>query len=181
LGALYSLRIATGNDKPGLTALIEASIRVLGGQFYDSDQVESSLVHLFGVDSTMIGDGSYFLVEAASGEMAGAGGWSFRKTPFGGDAATGIRDRARRKPGRDAAIIRAFYVHPEHARKGVGGMLIRAGEEAATAMGFDRFELVATLSGIAFYRAMGYSPMEPVPVELPDGTVIDCLRMQKRI
>jgi GNAT superfamily N-acetyltransferase len=181
LGGQYTLRIATGNDRPGLTALIEASIRVLGGQFYDSDQVESSLVHLFGVDSTMIGDRTYFVVETASGEMAGAGGWSFRKTPFGGDSTTGVQDPARRTPGQDAAIVRAFYVHPEHARRGVGGMLIRAGEEAAAKMGFDRFELVATLSGIAFYRAMGYSPMDPVPVELPDGTVIDCLRMQKRI
>ena len=172
------IRPALLEDAPALTGLIDASIRGLGSRFYSPEQISSSLTHLFGVDSVMIGDGTYFAVEHA-GELVGAGGWSYRKTPFGGDAAGFVRDERVREPGIDAAIIRAMYVHPDHTRKGIGGLLLQAGEDAAAARGFTRFELVSTLSGVAFYRSMGYRGLDPVPVDLPDGTVIGCLRMEK--
>ncbi|MFT4605706.1 MAG: GNAT superfamily N-acetyltransferase [Rhodothermales bacterium] len=172
------IRVAQAADAPALTGLIDASIRGLGARFYSPEQISSSLTHLFGVDSVMIGDGTYFAVEDGD-NLVGAGGWSFRKTPFGGDAAGYVRDERMRVPGSDAAIIRAMYVHPEHTRKGIGGLVLKASEDAAAAQGFDRFELVSTLSGVAFYRSMGYRGMDAVQVNLPDGTVIDCLRMEK--
>lgn len=172
------LRPARRSDIPALKALIVASIREIGARRYSSDQIESSLQHLFGVDTQMIDDGTYFVVEAEN-SLVGAGGWSARQTAFGGDQATDVRDARWRDPDHDPAVIRAFYVHPDWTRRGVGQNLLEASEEAARAAGFDRFELVATLTGLPFYTASGYQKVEPVPITLPDGVVIEAVRMKK--
>ena len=118
-------------------------------------------------------------MEEADGRIVGAGGWSRRRTPFGGDRAAHFRDAGLREPGRDAAVIRAFYVHPDRARRGIGRMIMEASEGAARAEGYTRFELVATLTGIPLYAAFGYREVEPVRIPLPDGVVIDAVWMER--
>lgn len=173
-----SLRRATAADIPAIGALIEASVRGLGPPHYDARQVESSLAHLFGVDTAMIEDGTYLVIEE-EGEIVACGGWSRRRTAFGGDRATPWRDAALRDPATDAAVLRAFFVHPDHTRKGLGRHLVEAGEEAARAAGYARFELVSTLPGLPLYRTLGYREVEPLDVELPDGVIIETVRMEK--
>lgn len=172
-------RRALEEDAPDIQRLIEASIRVLGGKYYNPKEVESSLIHLFGVDSTMIRDGTYF-VAVVDQKVVGSGGWSYRLTPFGGDQATDVRNAAFRDPLKDPAIIRAMYVHPEWARRNIGQRIIRACEQAARVAGFAKMELVATLSGVDFYLKQGYAQQERVDIPLPDGAVIGAYRMTKQ-
>ena len=171
-------RVATRADIPAIAALIEASVRGLGPPHYDARQIESSLAHLFGVDTAMIDDGTYLVIEEEERILA-CGGWSRRWTAFGGDRATPWRDAALRDPATDAAVMRAFFVHPDHTRRGLGRYLMEASEEAARAAGFARFELVSTLPGLPLYRALGYREVEPLDVTLPDGVVIETVRMEK--
>lgn len=175
------VRPAVLADAPAISDLIDASIRGIGAERYDPRQIESSLAHLFGVDTRMIEDGTYYVVEEPDGRIVGAGGWSRRRTPFGGDQASHFRDAGLREPGRDAAVIRAFYVHPDRARRGIGRLLMEASEGAAQAEGYRRFELVATLTGIPLYAACGYQEVEPVGIELPDGVVIEAVRMERDV
>jgi GNAT superfamily N-acetyltransferase len=172
------IRRALPEDAPDLRLLIDASIRKLGGKFYTPEQVESSLAHVFGVDSTMIADGTYFVVVAGS-DIIGAGGWSFRLTPFGGDQEHTVRDASVRVPGKDPAVIRAMYVHPDWARRKIGHLIITTCEHAARAAGFQAYELVATLSGVTFYKNQGYHQVEEIAHRLPDGVLIDFVRMAK--
>lgn len=170
-------RLAEVADIPALTVLIEASIRSLGAQRYDSRQIESSLVHLFGVDSRIIEDGTYFVVEE-HGQLLGCGGWSRRKTPFGGDQAE-AQDADFRDPAVDPAVIRAFFVDPEQTRRGIGRHLLEVCEAAALDAGFGTFELVATLTGVPLYAALGYRETEAFEIDLPDGVSLDVVRMVK--
>jgi GNAT superfamily N-acetyltransferase len=172
------IRPATAADVPAVASLIEASVRGLGPPHYDAQQINSSLVHLFGVDTAMIEDGTYLVAED-QGDVVGAGGWSRRRTPFGGDQAGAVRDAGLRDPAVDPAILRAFYVHPDAARRGLGRMLMDAAEAGARADGFTRFELVSTLPGLEFYRNCGYRDVEPVEIPLPDGVSIGAVRMVK--
>jgi len=174
-----TLRPAVLSDVPALEVLIDASIRVLGGRYYDAEKVESSLKYVFGADTMMIEDGTYVVVES-EGLMIGAGGWSHRWTPFGGDQATPVRDAEYRKPGTDPAVIRAMYVHPDWARRGIGRLIIRACESAAHEAGFEDLELVATLSGVEFYERMGYTQIETIHYHMGNDTFIDFVRMEKR-
>ncbi len=174
-----NLRKAQPKDIPALASLIDASIRELSTEFYDATLVESSLKHLFGVDSTLIDDGTYFLIEVED-EIVACGGWSWRRTPFGGDHIEGgVRDDGRRVPGQDAAVIRAFYVHPDWTRRGLARRLLEACETAARNDGFDRFQLTSTQMGAPLYMACGYREVAPEPVTLPDGSVIENTRMVK--
>ena len=177
-----TLRLATDEDVAALAALVEASVRHFGPARYSAAQIESSLRHLFGVDTQMIADGTYFVVTTrrdGADLLAGAGGWSPRRTAFGGDQAADVRDASLRDPTADPAVMRAYFVHPDWARRGVGGQLLAASEAAARAAGFARFELVATLTGLAFYEAHGYQRREPIPIRLPDGVILEALRMCK--
>jgi len=178
-GAEVSVRQAVREDGPAIESLIDASIRILGGRFYDESLIESSLKYVFGVDTTMIDDGFYLVIES-EGRVIGAGGWSHRKTPFGGNQATPVRDAELRQPGRDPAVIRAIYVHPDWAGKGVGRLIIETCEEVATSAGFTDLELVATLSGVAFYERMGYTQRDVIHYKMGDGLLIDFVQMEKR-
>lgn len=177
-GAEVSVRQAVREDGPAIESLIDASIRILGGRFYGEALIESSLKYVFGVDTTMIDDGSYLVIES-KGAIIGAGGWSHRKTPFGGDQAMPVRDAELRQPGRDAAVIRAMYVHPDWAKMAIGRLIIETCEKVARAAGFRDLELVATLSGVAFYERMGYTQREVIHYEMGDGLLIDFVRMEK--
>lgn len=170
------VRPATPAEVPTLERLIAASARRLGEGFYTAAQTEAAIAHVFGVDSELVADGSYLVVEA-DGALAGCGGWSRRPTLFGGDRYA-ARSEGLLDPARDAARIRAFFVSPDHARRGVGTALLAACEGAAYAYGFRTAALMATLPGVPFYRAHGYVPGATVTLDL-GGTAVDFVPMDK--
>jgi GNAT superfamily N-acetyltransferase len=173
------IRNATMHDVPTLMRLIADSVRQLSAGYYSNDEIERALVVVFGVDTQLIEDGTYFVAESA-GEVAGCGGWSKRSTLYGGDQA---KDGAEveLRPAEAAARIRAFFVAPAHARQGIGRRILEACESAAWQHGFRRAELVATLPGEPLYAAFGYQPIAPVPIDLGDGYTLRCVRMGKAL
>jgi N-acetylglutamate synthase-like GNAT family acetyltransferase len=174
------IRRATAADVPRLRELIEASVRGLQADDYSPAQIEGALQSVYGVDSQLIADGTYFVVESQSPEIIACGGWSKRKTLYGGDQFAG-REDSMLDPAHDPAKIRAFFVHPKWVRRGIGGMILDACENAAREAGFTRLEMGATLSGVAFYRAKGYEAIENQEVPLGDGQSLPIVRMAKRI
>lgn len=178
----FSLRKAVPADVPALRVLIEASVRGLQSQDYSPSQIESALASVYGVDSQLIADGTYFVVEArsAGGVIVACGGWSKRKTLYGGDVWK-AREDSLLNPQTDAARIRAFFVHPDWVRRGIGTLLLDACEQAAVAEGFRRFEMGATLSGVPLYRARGYVSLENLGVPLANGESLPIVRMEKRL
>ena len=176
---LPQIRPATMSEIPTLEALIAASVRGLSIGYYSPTQIESALVHVFGVDTQLIADGTYFIAEL-DGQIVGCGGWSKRKTLFGGDQAKEAEDNLL-DPNTDAARIRAFFIHPDFARRGIGKLLIEACETAAKNAGFHHLEMGATLPGEPMYRAVGYEVIERFDLPFPDGVVLPLVRMGKSI
>jgi GNAT superfamily N-acetyltransferase len=174
-----TLRKAVAADVPILRALIEKSVRELQVEDYTARQLELALLKVYGVDSQLIEDGTYFVVEAEELVVA-CGGWSKRKTLYGGDVWAG-REDSLLDPKKDAAKIRAFFVHPEWVRRGIGGMILEACESAAKAAGFRRLEMGATLTGVEFYRVKGYAELEKLAVPLGNGEELPIVRMAKEI
>jgi len=175
----FTIRRAVPGDVEPLRSLIRDSVLRLSEGDYSQEQLESALTHLFGVDSRLIEDGTYFVVEEPGGASPVAcGGWSRRRTLFGGDQFSDRSDD-RLDPETDAARIRAFFVRPDRARRGIGAMLIEACERAARDEGFRRMELMATLTGIPLYERGGFVRMEPVELVLPGGVRFPLLRMER--
>jgi len=176
------IRAAVPADIPELDKLIEASVRGLMPQGYTKAQLDGALGTLLGVDTQLIADGTYFVAEAALGvgtpALVGCGGWSKRRTLFGSDHRPGREDELL-DPQKDAAKIRAFFVHPEWARRGIGSKILEICEHAAEAAGFQRFEMGATLTGVPLYRARGYVETERVDVPLPNGASLTVVHMRK--
>jgi GNAT superfamily N-acetyltransferase len=172
-----SHRLADRRDLPAMTLLMDAAIGELLKPFLDARQIEASR-QIMGLDTQLIEDGTYFIVEEA-GALAGCGGWSRRATMFGGDHTAG-RDSAPLDPAKDAARVRAMYTHPSFARRGVGRMILSLCEEAARLEGFGRAELVATMAGEPLYRACGYQPVEAF-YDDRSGVSVPLLRMSKSL
>jgi GNAT superfamily N-acetyltransferase len=172
-----ALRLATRADIPRLSALIARSARGLSAGEYRPEQVDGALRGAFGIDTQLIDDETYFVAEE-SGELAGCGGWSFRSTLFGGDARSG-RDASLLDPSTQAAKIRAFFVEPSKARRGVGTALLERCETEARARGFARAELMATLPGLKLYAARGYVGGTMVRYDLGAGESIEFVPMSK--
>lgn len=162
-----------------MTALIHASVRGLSRGFYTDEQVESAIRHVFGVDTVLVDDGTYFCVMAGE-TIVGCGGWSRRQTHYGGDHAKHESD-ALIDPATDPARIRAFFVHPDWARRGIGRMLLDACADAARSAGFRALMLVSTMPGEPLYRAYGFAPVEEMNLSLPDGVTLPLLRMVRAI
>lgn len=172
-----TLRPAVREECSTLAALIARSLRGLGAGYYTHEEIEGALQGACAVDTTLIDDGTYFV--AVDGErIVGCGGWSFRGTLFGGDAAR-VRDVQVLDPSVDAARIRAFFVDPDHARRGIGRMLLERCEAEARARGFTRFQLMATLPGVPLYERYGYEAADPVFDPLPGGGTIEFVPMHK--
>jgi GNAT superfamily N-acetyltransferase len=174
------IRTASHADIPALRALIERSARGLSRGFYTEREAESAITHVFGVDTSLVGDGTCYALEA-DGAAAACGGWSRRRTLYGGDqrpvgAVDDFLD-----PARDAARIRAFFVSPDHARRGFGTMLLDHCVAAAGAAGFTRLELMSTLPGVPFYAALGFAAAERVEDVLPDGVAVGFVRMTRAL
>lgn len=174
------LRLATPDDIPAIAALIEASVRGLQASDYSLEQREGALGTVFGVDRLLIEDRTYFVVEDEAREMVACGGWSKRNTLFGSDNAP-VKNDNWLDPQLDAARIRAFFVHPSHARRGLGSLIMRTCEEAARRAGFTRLTLGATLTGIPLYERHGFRQVERVEVPLVNGTSIPIVRMEKEL
>jgi len=174
----YRLRKATLDDQPTLTALIARSARELSTNEYRPEVVEGALRGAFGVDTQLIRDGTYFVVESATGAIVGCGGWSYRRTLFGSDSGPG-RDASELDPSVDAAKIRAFFIDPAHARRGLGTLLLNHCESEAAARGFTRLEMMATLPGVKLYTVRGYVSVGHVTHELAPGLSIEFVPMRK--
>lgn len=169
-------RLAQAVDIPELQQIIEQSVVGLLRNDYTESQIESALQHLFGIDEQLIQDKTYYVAEV-EGRIAGSGGWSFRRELYG----TQSHADAFLNNRRDAARIRAMFVHPDFARMGVGSELLAVSEAAASSYGFLQAELIATLTGVPFYTARGYIVRGPVEVVLPDGVSLKGTSMTKSL
>jgi GNAT superfamily N-acetyltransferase len=174
-----ALRAAVLADVDVLNILVRESVLGLSQKDYSREQLEGALQHLFGIDTRLIQDGTYYVVES-EGRPVACGGWSQRRTLFGGDQYADRSD-SRLDPKTEPARIRAFFVHPDFARHGLATRLLDACERAARAAGFRRLELMSTLPGLPFYRRRGFEAHEPVDLELPDGVRFPLVRMSREI
>lgn len=170
-------RTATMIDVPALQQLIELSVRGLSRDHYTAAQIDAALHDVFGVDTQLVADGTYYVMDGPNGPIA-AGGWSARRTLFGGDQTKQTED-PRLDPAVDAARIRAFFVHPEWARRGLARRLYDTCECAASAAGFRRFELMATMPGVPLYVALGFTCVESVTLTLEHGITVPFVRMTR--
>ena len=171
-------RLATMEDRPALERLMRAAICDLLPQFLSPAEVEASFA-VMGLDSQLIADGTYFVLEM-DGALAGCGGWSRRATLFGCNHSAG-RDARLLNPATEAARIRAMYTDPGFVRRGVGRRILALCEDAARAEGFVRAELGATMGGKPLYEACGYQPIELLMVDTPMGVAVPILRMGKAL
>ncbi|QNI38496.1 GNAT family N-acetyltransferase [Edaphobacter sp. 4G125] len=177
--ASFSLRIATAEDVASIRELIDASVRGLQAGDYSPAQIDASLRTVFTLDSQLIKDGTYLVAFSENGEMAGCGGWSKRKTLYGGDHQVERIESELLDPAVDAAKVRAIFIHPRFARMGLGSKILAAAEEAARQAGFHRFEMGSTLTGVALYTLKGYREVDRVVVPVGTNESIEVVRMVK--
>ena len=173
----FTSRLAVSADVPVLTALMEAAIVELQRAYLDEAQIESSRA-IMGIDTQLIDDGTYYVVESGA-DIAGCGGWSRRATLYGGDQTPG-RDANLLDPEVDPARVRAMYTNPAYARRGVGRLILALCEAAAAAEGFKRLELMSTLSGEPLYTRYGFLPLERLE-DATGGVAVPIVRMEKSI
>jgi GNAT superfamily N-acetyltransferase len=173
------VRLATAEDIPALNELIYASVRELQAEDYTTSEREGALGSVFGVDHMLIEDRTYFVAVVES-QLSACGGWSRRATPFG-TGRSPARDDSFLDPRRDAARIRALFVHPSRARMGLGTRILKACEAAAKSAGFERAELTATLTGAKLFRRHGYVVVEEIRLPLENGEALHLLRMSKQL
>ena len=174
----FTLRPATERDIPALEHLIPLSARVLQASFYTQAQIEAALGPVFAVDRQLIADGTYFVVEA-DGRIVGCGGWSRRTAQYGGGHPQPGENAGELDPHHDPARIRAFFVHPDYARRGIGRMLLTACEDALRAAGFREAVMVATLAGEPLYASAGYHEIERFEVAAQSDVKLTAVRMGK--
>ena len=173
------IRKAIMEDREAMQQLIAASARLLSRKHYNDAQIEGALATVFGVDSTLIEDGTYFVAES-DGVFVGCGGWSRRKTLFGGDQYAS-RDVGYLDPESEPAKIRAFFIHPTHARQGIGRAILARCEDEARAHGFRELELLATLPGVEFYKSCGFSERGTFDLDLSEDVKLEFVPMAKEL
>ena len=175
----YRVRKATLEDREAITRLIAESARQLSRDEYSHQQIEAAIASVFGVDTDLIQDGTYFVADQ-DGTLIGCGGWSRRKTLFGGDQFSD-RDTGYLDPEIEPAKIRAFFVHPEHARKGVARAILSVCESEASQHRFRALELMATLPGVKLYEACGYVRQGDFALALADDVKLPLVPMRKAL
>jgi GNAT superfamily N-acetyltransferase len=173
------IRRAKLDERDAIKKLIAESARHLSREHYSDKQIEAAIVTVFGVDTDLIEDGTYLVAEDA-GVMVGCGGWSKRRTLFGGDQYSS-RDAGYLDPASEPAKIRAFFIHPDHARKGIARAILSRCEDEARAEGFRALELMATLPGIEFYKSCGFVAAGTFDLDLIDGVKLELVPMRKEI
>jgi GNAT superfamily N-acetyltransferase len=167
------------DDRESIRQLIAESARLLSRDHYSDVQIDAAIATVFGVDTDLIEDGTYFVAES-SGMLVGCGGWSRRKTLFGGDQFSS-RDAGYLDPESEPAKIRAFFIHPDHARKGIARAILARCEDEARAHGFRGLELMATLPGVEFYKSCGFWGRGKFDLDLADGVKLELVPMQKAL
>jgi GNAT superfamily N-acetyltransferase len=175
----WPLRLARESDVPAIEALISLSVYTLQAPFYSKAQMDAALGPVFGVDRQLIRDGSYFVTEQ-DGAIVGCGGWSRRRSLYGGDTGRAGEDGLL-DPRSDAARVRAFFVHPSWARRGIGRAIMVACEQAIEQAGFRAVDIVATLAGEPLYATFGYAVVERYGIPLAGGLKLPVVRMTKKI
>lgn len=175
----WSIRFATADDVATLEQLIPLSVRSLQAAHYSSAQMDAAIGPVFGVDRLLIADKTYY-VAVTDGQIVGCGGWSRRKALFGGDRHHAGSEESL-NPAVDPARIRAFFIHPSWARRGIGRAILAKCETDITAAGFQKAELVATLTGEALYASFNYQVIERYEVPMPGGLLLPVVRMGKRL
>lgn len=174
----FSHRLATMADLPELRALMNVAIKKLSASYLDAKHVEASF-EFMGVDSQLIRDDTYFVVESDS-RIIGCGGWSRRATLFGGDHSAN-RDARLLDPKLEPARVRAMYTHPDYVRRGIGRLVLSLCEAAAAREGFRALELVSTLAGEPLYSSFGFTIVERIAVPTSSGLTVPCARMRKKM
>ncbi|USQ13321.1 GNAT family N-acetyltransferase [Legionella lytica] len=176
---MIHIRAANFDDIQNLNELITLSARELSRDIYSKQEIEGAIQYIFGVDTELLHDKTYFVIEK-NGEIAGCGGWSRRKTLFGGNQFSAREEPAYLDPTMDAAKIRAFFIHPKFARQGLGSMLLQHCEQDAGLHGFTHFEMMATLAGVKLYAAFAYKAVSNERVVLPNSISLKFVRMEKK-
>lgn len=176
----YSIRKATFEDKSAIEILIAESVRGLSRDVYNEQQIELSIKTVFGVDTELIADETYFVVETEN-KIVGCGGWSKRKTLYGASIYAHSRDSAELNPQTDEAKIRAFFIHPDFARRGIGTAILEQCEQEAKSYGFTSAEMMATLPGVKLYAVRGYQGNEQYKVPIGENLDIICVKMTKNL
>ena len=175
----FVIRKAILGDKSAITDLIAVSVRGLSRDDYNERQIELSIKSVFGVDTELIDDGTYFVAVSKEGKIVGCGGWGKRKTLYGASVYAESRDSNLLNPETEPAKIRAFFIHPSFARKGIGTAILEACETEAKSFGFKSAEMMSTLPGVKLYSVCGYTGDERVGVSIGEGEEIICLKMRK--
>lgn len=175
----WTVRAAHLNEINTLNKLIHASARTLSQADYSMQDIEDLIHFVFGVDSELIFDQTYLVIEK-EGVYVACGGWSKRRTLFGSDICE-ARESGYLDPSKDAAKIRAFFVHPDFSRQGLAKRLLDQCEKAAKKSGFTKMELMSTLPGIKFYQSQGYKGQDKIDYSLPNGRVVKFLPMSKTL
>jgi GNAT superfamily N-acetyltransferase len=182
--AAFPIRLATTDDVPELRRLIAQSVRELQKDDYSAEQLALAVETVFTLDTLLIADGTYFVIEDPAPvdgvRIVACGGWSRRSTLCGGDLHA-VRDDSFLDPRTNAAKIRAFFVHPRWARRGLASRLLQKCEQAAQAAGFTRFEMAATLTGVPLYKARGYHAVERTSVPLCGSSILPVVIMARSI
>ncbi len=173
------IRQATMDERDAIEQLIAESARHLSREHYNDTQIEAAIATVFGVDTDLIEDGTYLVAEDA-GTLVGCGGWSRRKTLFGGDQYSS-RDKGYLDPASEPAKIRAFFIHPDHARKGIARAILTRCEDEARAHDFNALELMATLPGIEFYKSCGFVEQGNFDLDLGGGVKLELVPMRKEL
>jgi len=176
---MISVRPATTADIPAMEALIARSGIQLSEGFYTPEQAQAITRHVFGVDTQLVADQTYFVIEK-DGQLAACGGWSKRKTLFGADRTKQGADPLL-DPATEAARIRAFFVDPAMARQGLGRQLLQHCADAALRGGFHTLELAATMPGVPLYQACGFEIVDPIEITLPGDIKVPLAKMRKSI
>ncbi|STX28564.1 N-acetylglutamate synthase [Legionella beliardensis] len=177
---MINIRLAQFNDLNSLNHLIQLSARELSRKDYSVEEINSAIEYVFGVDTELVLDQTYYVLEKDN-QLVGCGGWSKRKTLFGGNQFKAREDAAYLNPLQEAAKIRAFFIHPQFARQGLGSILLQHCEYEATQQSFMSFEMMATLPGVKLYRAAGYQWVKDIFITLPNGIEVRFVKMSKSL
>lgn len=175
----FTHRVAKLDDLDALREVMRRSIETLQDAFLTPEQVRVSH-KVMGLDTQLVKDGTYFIVEC-DGRIAGCGGWSWRSTLYGGDTSVVSREPRALDPATEPARIRAMYTDPDFARRGVGKLVLQLCEKAASAAGFRRATMMATMSGVPLYTVCGYKAVEPAQDAVVDGVAVPLVRMEKAL
>lgn len=177
---MINIRLARSVEIKILNEIIALSARELSRDDYSEQEITAAIQYVFGVDTNLVNDKTYFVIEK-DGEIAGCGGWSKRKTLFGGDQLTIKAEAIFLDPLKDAAKIRAFFIHPKFARQGLGSILLKHCEHEAMLHGFTQLEMMATLPGEKLYKTFDYKNVSDELVMLPNKISLRFVRMKKNL